>query len=375
MPSLQPYPLSCSYASLCGGCDFLLKPYDQHKELKCLDLRTNWSRHLSSELPEIRWVTIANGGLRDRVDFMIDQRSGVYKLGLFDRFRTGLVDIQGCPQLSPALEDWFTDFRRYRLRVERGSVRLRIAPDGTRGVWLDFANIDVKNLLDERKTLDRIRDGAVIEIGQRRKRLVERDGKLKLDDPVLYPWFETYTDEKAVPLYCSIGTFTQPGFCANRALIDEVRRQLGIQKVGTTLEFGAGIGNFTMPLASASERVQVFEIDALALEGLKLSAEKAGLSEKIEIHQGNFQAARPVDFKSADLLFVDPPRSGLQQFLDPLVTLGGGPSAILYVSCFAESFAKDAARLITSGYRLIEIAIVDQFPQSRHYEIVARFGR
>lgn len=365
-------PLPCSYAALCAGCDFLFKPYDKHKELKCSDLRAAWSRHVSTLLPEIHWVAIANGGLRDRMDVMIDQRDAVYKLGLFDRYRMGLVDLQGCPQLSSALENWFEEFRKIRIPVSRGSVRLRVAPDGTRGVWLDLANVDVKNLLDERMVLDRLRSQAIVEIGQRRKRLVERDGKLKLVDPELYPWFETYISGQAVPLFCTIGTFTQPGFRANHALVNEVHRQLGQFAIETAVEFGSGIGNFTIPLAAASKKVRVYEIDGLALEGLKQSARDAGLEERIEIHQGNFQAARPVEFGSPDLLFVDPPRSGLQQFIDPLIA-GQRPDRVLYVSCFAESFALDASKLVAAGYELDQIAIVDQFPQSRHYEIVASF--
>ena len=376
--------LSCSYASVCGGCDLLLKPYDFHQDLKRRELVDAWNAAVPVALPvSPEWISIASGGLRDRVDLMIDQKTGVYKLGLFDKFRTGIVDLQGCPQMSPGLEEWYKEFRRIQIPVQRGSVRLRVSPSGLKGVWLDLANVDVKMLLDQRECLDRLRSVAVVEIGQKRKRLVERDGVLKLADAQLEPWFETYADSKPFPLYCAIGSFTQPGFKANRALTGKVHELVSerVKKAGAkvAMEFGAGIGNFTFPLASVFEKTIVYEVDGLALEGLKRTALETGLSDRIVINEGNYQIARkePVEFRGVDLVLVDPPRSGLQKFLDPVAALAPAerPPHLIYVSCFAESFAQDSARLLELGYTLSDIAIVDQFPQSRHFEIVAAFDR
>ncbi|MES2962728.1 MAG: RNA methyltransferase [Bdellovibrionota bacterium] len=308
---------------------------------------------------------------------MFDRRSGTKKLGLFDRFRTGLVDLQGCPQLSPALEAWLRDFRRFDFPISRGSIRLRVSPSGQRGAWLDFANEDIKALLDSRETLDSLRATAIVEIGQKRKRLIERDGALKLGDPVLEPWFETYVDDLAVPLYCTVGSFTQPGFRANRALITEVMSLVHRAKPKRAAEFGSGIGNFTLPLASICESVDAYEVDSLALEGLSRSLAERSLASRVRIHDGNFQGAKAeaLDMSGLDLLLVDPPRSGLMKFLDPLEMTQDRPKSLIYVSCFAESFSRDALRLSTLGYRLDRISIVDQFPQSRHFEIVSSFVR
>lgn len=380
--------LACTYSSVCSGCDLLLRPANEQKELKLSDLRAAWTRAVKTinstvELPDPRWISIDKGGLRDRVDLMVDARSGDSRLGLFDRFRTGIVDLQGCPQLSPALEDWLRDFRRIRIPTQRGSIRLRVAPDGRRGVWLDLANTDVKALLDERTTLDRLREGAIVEIGQRRKRLVEREGRLRLDDPVLEPWFETYCDDdgsnvRSVPLHCTIGTFTQPGFRANRALVSLVLEELRARRPKRCAEFGAGIGNFTLPLASVAGEVEAYEIDKLALEGLSKSLLAQGWADKVKIRSGNFQAGRgDVDLAGRDLVLVDPPRSGLMNFLNPLEEANpdSRPKCFLYVSCFADSFAEDSAKLAQMGYAIEKVSVVDQFPQSRHYEIVATFTR
>lgn len=356
--------LNCSYASVCAGCDWLLKPHDSQTAAKVASLREVWK---AGALPEIEFRSAGPGGTRDRVDLMYDRGS----LGLFNQFRTGLVDLQGCPQMSPALETWFQEFRAIKWPIARGSIRLRVSPAGARGVWLDFANVDVKTLLDERKTLDRLLAmGAVVEIGQRRKRLVDRDGRLRLDDPVLEPWFETYIGSRAVSLYSTIGTFTQPGFRVNRMLVDEVMSFAGGAE--RAAEFGSGIGNFTLPLAHVAKHVDAYEVDSLALEGLSRTLAEQNIAN-VTIHPGNFQGdkALALDFSGADLLLVDPPRSGLMKFIEPVVA--ARPRALVYVSCFAESFAQDSARLTETGYKLEKLTIVDQFPQSRHFETVALF--
>ena len=343
--------------------------------MKLAHLRQSWKPAVASA---IDFKSCGLGASRDRVDLIIDRRSGGYRLGLFDRFRTGIVDLQGCPQLSPALEAWLQEFRRYEFPITRGSVRLRVAPNGTRGVWLDFANIDVKSLLDERTLLKKLlASGAIIEIGQRRKRLIVRDDQLKLGDAILFPWFETYVKGAAVPLYCSIGSFTQPGFTPNRVLIDEVTALASeVEGKGRAAEFGSGIGNFTLPLSSMFAQVDAYEVDSLALQGLARTL----LEQKrtnVTIHSGNFQGdkALSLDFSGVDILLVDPPRSGLMKFIEPLISAlpESRPRAIIYVSCFAESFAVDSDRLLATGYSLEKLSIVDQFPQSRHYESVALF--
>lgn len=375
-PSLT--TLACSYGSACSGCDWLFKPADEQKSAKLDTLRRSWKdAGNSTDLVEIGWVSVARGGLRDRVDLMFDRRSGDKKLGLFDRFKTGLVDLQGCPQMSPALEEWLRDFRRFDFPISRGSIRLRVSPAGVRGVWLDFANEDVKALLDAGEPLRSLLAVAIVEIGQKRKRLIERDGKLKLGDPVLEPWFETYAASRTIPLYCTVGSFTQPGFHANRALLGEVMRLVEKAKPKRAAEFGSGIGNFTLPLASLCEHVDAYEVDSLALEGLRRSLDEQSIANRVAIHDGNYQGAKAagLDFSGVDLLLVDPPRSGLMGFIDPLEMKQERPKHFVYVSCFADSFSRDAARLASLGYALDAISIVDQFPQSRHFEIVASFVR
>jgi 23S rRNA (uracil1939-C5)-methyltransferase len=72
------------------------------------------------------------------------------------------------------------------------------------------------------------------------------------------------------------------------------------------------------------------------------------------------------------LLLVDPPRAGLDTYtLDGILKLQ--PRNIAYVSCDPATLARDAARLIAGGYRIVQITPFDMFPQTYHIESISLF--
>jgi 23S rRNA (uracil1939-C5)-methyltransferase len=46
---------------------------------------------------------------------------------------------------------------------------------------------------------------------------------------------------------------------------------------------------------------------------------------------------------------------------------------VVYVSCDAPTLARDGKLLAAAGYRLRSAVPLDLFPQTAHYEVVARF--
>jgi 23S rRNA (uracil1939-C5)-methyltransferase len=94
------------------------------------------------------------------------------------------------------------------------------------------------------------------------------------------------------------------------------------------------------------------------------------------VHPINFQTPSPALARlvgGATGVLADPPRSGLLRFPEILDGIAERPRHFVYVSCYPESFATDAARLAALGYRLRTLEIVDQFPQTPHAELVSRF--
>ncbi|MCB0383921.1 MAG: class I SAM-dependent RNA methyltransferase [Bdellovibrionales bacterium] len=368
----------CSIADKCSGCPWHEIPFEDQGPAKAKELlRLFGQQGITLDVkPEL--ISPGSMALRDRVDLVIMDQEGP-TIGLYHPGQRKVADMFACPQMSPALESWFKDFRQDLPSIKKGSVRLRVAPDGTRGVWLDFANIDVKTLLVENTWLRRLMKLAIVEVGQRKKRLVDVDGHLKLQDPQLYPWFETLLpDGTALPLHCCLATFTQPGLTANKVLVNEVLKAVDHLGGERWLELFCGIGNFTLPLAASFKDVTAFEVDRLALTGLETSVGSLQLNLKLHIMAGNaYRIAGLPPLHDFDGVLVDPPRSGLKNVLQHLQNhlQTARPANLVYVSCYSPALAQDLRVLTGLGYRITALKGVDQFPQTPHCEWVVSLRR
>ncbi|MCB9761729.1 MAG: class I SAM-dependent RNA methyltransferase [Alphaproteobacteria bacterium] len=371
--------MRCEVAGRCGGCPQILQPYDAQLQAKQRRLAALWAEAgLPAEVVEQATLhSLGPGGLRDRADLALRRGPEGVALGLWDLARTEVLDLPRCPQASEALGAWLAAFRADLPPVERATVRLRVAPDGRRGLWLDLANVDIKGLLDEGAWLRRTLPRASVELGQRRKAVVLQDGALKLAKGVLGPWFRTWVaEDQPATLYGTVGGFTQPGLAANRALVRlarEAARETGARR---WLELGCGNGNFTLPLAAGAAHVVALDSDPLALRALLRSADEAGLSARITTVKGGMDGAHLARLlPDAQGLLVDPPRSGLGGAVDTLAASEARPAHLIYVSCHAESLVRDLQALAMLGYRPRAAVGLDQFPQSAHAEWVVTASR
>lgn len=369
--------VNCKYKEKCAGCQYLDLSLQEQHQLK--------KRHLLGLLEQaqipfngvLELTSPAPAGLRDRVDLVFDRGA----LGLYEKNSRLILDIEVCQQLSSPLQAWLTEVRNIKWPIQKGSLRLRVDPQNQRGIWLDFANIDIKNLLEEKTLLLDLLGKAHVEIGQRHKVLTKVGDTLKLKDPEPQVWFQTSIADEPVDLYCSVGSFTQTGFKANKALTDVIESWLQEVQAKHILEFGSGIGNLSFPALGRSRKLTACEIDRDALAGFEKSVQalsaRSGfenIRERLHIQQGDFQNRNPQNFGDYDTVLVNPPRSGLKEFLKPLLSTDRKPAHFLYMSCFPESFIEDAKRLQDSGYKVLRLHIVDQFPQTTHYEVLSLWG-
>lgn len=366
----------CPRFPVCGGCDDLGRAEGEQKAAQVERVTGLLRERGVTAVPTPGFVRPGTWAARDRLDFLWADG----KLGLYARDRAGgLVDLPECPQLSAPLAAWLADFRRNPPPVARGSVRLRVAPDGRRGLWLDFANVDIKAVLDERAWLESWPADVVVEMGQRRKIVARTPAGPKLKDPLLHPWFRTLWRDEAVSLYGAVGSFTQPSLRANGVIARWFRDRVLRAAPGTIVEFGSGNGNLSFPALSGEASLIACENEPVSTAGFRrgldeLAARGFDLRPRVTFETGDFQRGPVARLEDADLLIANPPRSGLKRFLDPLDGTRG-PATVLYMSCHAESFAEDAGRLTRAGYAPAEITLLDQFPQTKHVEILSEWRR
>ena len=363
--------LICRRADECSGCSL----WGVTNEAQIARKQTELARIFDAndlKLPaNLEWASLPDRGLRDRLDFQWKDR----RLGLWNQGKTEILDLTECLQLSPSLQQFLEDFRRFRLPVARGSLRLRVSPEGLRGLWLDLANADVKALFDEVSTLQKISELCQVEIGQRRKALIFQDGKPKLlKEPRFAAWTRTWIDAFPFPLQSRIADFSQVGDVANRAIIQALMTILPSgEKI---VEFGAGNGNLSFAAMSRFKEMLCFEYDTSAALSMNQSLREYELRfplkrGHLQILQGDYQRQK-ASLEGADTVLLNPPRSGVGRFLEDL-----GDSQVetlVYMSCYPESMARDLARHRDS-WRCERVIMIDQFPQTDHLETLSLWRR
>jgi 23S rRNA (uracil1939-C5)-methyltransferase len=96
--------------------------------------------------------------------------------------------------------------------------------------------------------------------------------------------------------------------------------------------------------------------------------------DHIEIYEGAVEAVLPGIAETPDVVIVDPPRSGLAGSVVDWLAERQVPW-IAYVSCDPATLARDVKRFVQQGFRLEEVAFIDQFPQTYHVESISILTR
>lgn len=358
--------LQCLHQNICGGCSLLEQPIDLQRQTKIQRLRALFPKEIVPEELEIHILEGPFLHFRDRCDLTIDNG----KIGFYDRHRE-IFQMKKCEILSPALHALFENFSQSLPEIKKGSVRLRTGIDSEKGLWLDFSNIDIKNLLTEQNWLRSLLDkGFEIEIGQKRKRLAPQGDILKLQAPQTKKWFSTldFKTLTEIPLNCFVSSFTQPSRSWNQIINRALATHLSNSASLKWLEIGSGIGNFTLPLLTRGDHVTGIESDSMSVQCL---LENAHGFKALDIIVKDFNKATLTD--DFDAVLLDPPRSGLGDFARRLAQNFRAPQ-LFYVSCDLDSWSKDYSTLKTE-YDLEALYLADQFPHTPRMELLSVFRR
>lgn len=89
---------------------------------------------------------------------------------------------------------------------------------------------------------------------------------------------------------------------------------------------------------------------------------------------GKFMVGMAEQGEKADVVFMDPPRSGsTEEFIDSVAKMG--PERVVYVSCGPETLERDLGWFEKRGFRAVEGWGVDLFPQTLHVETIVKLSR
>ena len=143
---------------------------------------------------------------------------------------------------------------------------------------------------------------------------------------------------------------------------------------GPVLDLYAGVGLFSVALA-AGRHVDVTAVEGDRASGADLTFNAAPHAPRLEAIVANVEDyLRAHKGRTPATTIVDPPRTGLSREATESLIRSGSPR-IVYVSCDPPTLARDARRLLDSGYRLAAIRAFDLFPNTPHVETLGVFIR
>ncbi len=131
------------------------------------------------------------------------------------------------------------------------------------------------------------------------------------------------------------------------------------------VELYAGVGAIGLALCDRARAVLAVESAASAVQYAKRNAQQLA-ARPYEIVQGAAERVGVELLRSADMLLLDPPRTGLHPKLLNKI-LEARPPRILYLSCNPVQQAREFA-LLQETYELVALEGFDFYPQTPHIE-------
>ena len=149
--------------------------------------------------------------------------------------------------------------------------------------------------------------------------------------------------------------------------VEVVRRGLRLTLGDVLLDAYTGVGTFAILLAPYVTKVIAVEESSAAVADARANADGV---HNLEFMLGKSEEVLGRLSEKPDVVVLDPPRAGCQpKALESLIQLA--PSRVAYVSCDAETMARDLKRLCEGPYTLQQVIPLDMFPQTHHVECIA----
>lgn len=337
----------CKHFADCGGCHYQHMTYEAQRLTKEDILKDQLKRIGGFEQPPVHPTVPSRSpwNTRNHLQFKLTPEG---RLGFNTAASDRILPIDECHLPKPALADLWP----------------RIELEGASGI----SRVAVRAGAEE--------DLMVILKGESKPAV-----EMQVDAPVSVVWISegrrsTLAGDPILEMQVLDRSFVvSPGsfFQVNEALAGElVTRTLDALDVrpGTTIfDLYAGVGLFSVFLAEKGARVVAVEESASACADFELNLQDF---EDIQLYEAPVEMALPQIPERPEAIIVDPPRAGLsRKALDGI--LDRGASQLVYVSCDAATFARDAKRLNAAGYRLMHATPIDLFPQTYHIEIFSHW--
>ena len=374
----------CPYMKKCGGCQLQGVPYAQQlkdKEKQVKDLIGPYCRVFPITGMEAPYH------YRNKVHAVLDHRKGNVISGIYEERSHQVVPVDSCQiedEKADAIivtirellqsfrlkvydeDNGFGLFRHILIRVGKTSGQIMVVLVMASPIFPSKNNF-IKALRQKHPEITTIvqnindQDTSMV-LGEREKVLY---GKGYITDTLCGKTFRI-----------SSRSFYQINPVQTEKLYQKAIHLAGLTGKERIVDAYCGIGTIGLIAADRVKEVIGIELNEDAIRDAirNAHANKITNAQFYCEDAGKFMEEMADSGETADVVFMDPPRSGSdERFLSSVVKLS--PKQIVYISCNPETMARDLAYLTGNGYRAITAWPFDMFPHTSHTEVVACLKR
>nr|WP_318383824.1 23S rRNA (uracil(1939)-C(5))-methyltransferase RlmD [uncultured Enterobacter sp.] len=352
---------ACPHFGVCGGCQ------QQHASI-ALQQRSKsgaLARLIKHSVDDVIAGTPWGYRRRARLSLHYQPKTQTLDMGFRKANATDIVNVTRCPVLVPRLEALLPPLRECLAGLKGarhlGHVELVLADNGPLMVLRHTAQLSA----DDNEKLERFShsQGVSLFLAPESEILEAVTGDA--------PW---YTSD-GLRLTFSPRDFIQVNDSVNQQMVAAALAWLDVKSTDRVLDLFCGMGNFTLPLAKrAASVVGVEGVEALVVKARE-NAENNGVSNVTFFHENleDDVTRQPWARHGFDKVLLDPARAGAAGVMQHVIKLA--PTKVVYVSCNPATLARDSEALLTAGYQIQRLAMLDMFPHTGHLESMVLFER
>ena len=365
--------MNCKYFGKCGSCVLYDKSYEEQLNFKVQREKDRFSNFTNIDFDIVRSEETS---FRNRAEFRIwwekdENGKAVYTYAMND-FEKNILQIESCQIVSSHIQEIMPKLLK-NINFDDELAHKLFAVE-----FLDSSTKDLLVTLIYHKKLEESWNKKAKDLEEKLDIKVmgrSRKQKLIISTDTINETLNINNQE--FKFAYQEGGFTQPNTNVNVKMIEWVLNNIKTSSKDLC-ELYCGGGNFTIPLSTKFNKVLATEISKTSIKSalkncelnnintisfIRMSAEEfvQGLQEVRAFNRLKDVNLKDYDF---DTIFMDPPRSGLD---DTTRALAKDFENIIYISCNPETLHRDLKEL-TNSHKIVKFALFDQFAFTHHIE-------
>lgn len=372
---------ACPYVKRCGGCQCDGTAYEEHLEKKVKLLRKLLKPYTRVE-EIVRMEEPYH--YRNKVHAVMDRnrKDGSIIAGIYEAGTHRVVPVEGCliedekaDEIILSVRDLLSSFKLkiYDEDTGYGLVRHVLVRTGYHSGQIMVVLVTASPVFPSKANFVKALRSRHPEITTIVQNINGRGTSMVLGDRENVLYGKGYIEDTLCG--CTFRISSRSFYQVNPQMTEKLYARAinlaGLTGRETVIDAYCGIGTIGLIASKKAHTVIGAELNGSAVKDAVINARLNGIQNAWFEHMdaGEFMVKYVNQGSHADVVFMDPPRSGsTKQFLDALLYMK--PEKVVYISCNPETLARDLEYLTKRGYQVEKGIGFEMFAWTEHVESV-----